>query len=104
MIVDLMGKSAKEVGVGFCCRWIVNVGCLFGRLKVARLQPKPSVMTRLDPRQHSLLNGCRDFFTFDVAFLVGAVAETVFLEEPARAAFAPVIPLGAFVNLLACKV
>jgi hypothetical protein len=39
-----------------------------------------------------------------MAFLVEAVAETVFLEEPARAALAPVIPLGAFVDLLACKV
>ena len=38
-----MGKSIKEVGVGFCCYWVVNVGCLFGRLDVARLQPEPSV-------------------------------------------------------------
>jgi hypothetical protein len=49
-----MGKSVKEVGVGFCCRWIVDVGCLFGRSDGARLQPEPSVATRLDPHQHFL--------------------------------------------------
>ncbi len=36
-MVDLMGKSVKEVGVGFCCHWVVDVGCLFGRLDIARL-------------------------------------------------------------------
>ena len=99
-----MRKSIKEVGVGFCCRWVVNVWCLFGRLDIARLGPEPSVATHLDPRQHFLYNGCRDFFSFDVALLVGAVAETVFLEEPAKAALTPALPLGALVDLLACEV
>jgi hypothetical protein len=51
-----------------------------------------------------VMHGCRDFLAFDLAFLVGAVAQTVFLEELARAALAPVVLLGAFVDLLACKV
>ena len=89
-----MRKSVKEVGVGFCCRWVVNAWCLFGRLDIARLGPEPSVATRLDPRQHF----------FDVALLVGEVAETVFLEEPAKAALTPALPLGALVDLLACEV
>jgi hypothetical protein len=32
-----MVKSNNEVGVGFFCHWVVDVGCLFGRSDVARL-------------------------------------------------------------------
>jgi hypothetical protein len=45
-----------------------------------------------------------DFFGWHLTLIVGAVRETVFLEEPMRAAFALLIPLGVLVNLLACKV
>ncbi len=66
--------------------------------------PDPSFAAYLDPCQHLLKDGGRDFFGWHVILIVGAVGETVFLEEPTRAAFALLIPLGALVELLACKV
>ncbi len=39
-----------------------------------------------------------------MTLFVGAVRETVFLEEPMRAALALFIPLGALVGIFACKI
>jgi hypothetical protein len=39
-----------------------------------------------------------------VALKVLEVVEAVFLEEPTRAALAFVVPLGVFIDLLACKI
>ncbi len=90
-----MGKTVK-----------INVRSLFqGMSDVARLRPDPSFAACLDPCQHLLKDCGRDFFGWHVTLIVDAVGETVFLEEPTRAAFAlVVIPLGALVKLLACKV
>ncbi len=83
----------------------INVRSLFReRSDVARLQPDPSFVACLDPCQHFLKDSGRDFFGWHVTFFVGAVGETVLLEEPTRAALAPLIPLGALVKLLACKI
>jgi len=43
----------------------------------------------------------RDSIGWYVTLFVGAVRETVFLEDPTRAALALVIPFGALVELLA---
>jgi hypothetical protein len=74
------------------------------RLDVATLRPNPSFAACLDPCQHLLKDGGRDFFGWHMTLIVGAVREKIFLEEPMRAALALLIPLGALVNLLACKV
>jgi hypothetical protein len=51
-----------------------------------------------------LKDGGRDYFGWHVTLFVGAVKETVFLEEPTRAALALFIPLGALVGIFACKI
>ena len=89
-----MGKTVK-----------INVRSLYrGMSDVARLRPDPSFAACLDPCQHLLKDGGRDFFGWHVTLIVVAVGETVFLEEPTRAAFALLIPLGVLVELLTCKV
>jgi len=45
-----------------------------------------------------------DSISWYVTLFVGAVRESVFLEEPTRAALALVIPFGALVELLDCKI
>ena len=83
----------------------VNMRSLFlGRLDVDRLRPNPSFAACLDPSQHLLKDRGWDFIGWYVTLIVGAVRETVFLEEPTRAARVLVIPLGVLVELLACKV
>ena len=71
-------------------------------MDVARLKSNPSFVACIDPSQHSLKDRGRDFIGWYVTLFVGAVRETVFLEEPMRAALALVIPFGALVELLAC--
>jgi hypothetical protein len=51
-----------------------------------------------------LQDGGRDFVCFNKALHVLVVVEEVFWEEPIRAALAFVVPLGVFVDLLACKI
>ncbi len=90
-MVDLMGKTVE-----------INVRSLYREgSDVARLRPDPPFAACLDPCKHFLKDGGRDFFGWHVTLFVGAVGETVLLEEPTRAALALVIPLGALVELLA---
>jgi len=70
------------------------------RSDVARLRPDPSVAACFDPSQHLLKDGGQDFFGWHMTLLVGAVGETVFLEEPTRAALALFILLGALVDFV----
>ena len=70
------------------------------RSDVARLRPDTSVVACFDPSQHLLKDGGQDFFGWHMTLLVGAVGETVFLEEPTRAALALFILLGALVDFV----
>ena len=71
------------------------------RLDVATLRPNPSFAACLDPCKHFLKDGGQDFFGWHVTLFVGAVGETVLLEEPMRAALALVIPFGVLVESFA---